>query len=500
MTEQISEELIPKPKFAKAAFMNLQSNITVDNPWSWEDVDKLDILDLDEYKTAIKACRFFYKHDPIGSSILNKMIDIGITALDFERVNLKNNEEKIVEGLLEPFLEFAEAMALEFLITGLVVPEISYSVVDKDVLKSLGVKKYNSMTLPTSMWLRDPETIEIKAVISDMPTYFVKISDEIAMFIMNNGKYMDGTSDPDLWFFLQTYYPGFIEAVKNGVRKFRLQNPLIIRRRPLSNSPYPIPYLYNAVESMKHKRNIRRMDYSIASRVISAIQLFKLGSDEFPLTEDDQYQLDELKNQMFWRNTSGTDIERIFQLFAPHTLSVEWVFPDVNALLNEEKYKDVNRDIFYALGFPAILVTGETERSGSSNPEYAMMSPVKTMENFRAKILKVLNSVLKETFDRNNLPGDTVLRFTPINLNSFRFFNEAITKLYETGNISRTSYVRAFGYNLEDEFELKEEEEKMIESMDLPEFAPQPFSPQPQGGSQNPQNKPTPKPKSPPKE
>src|SRR3972149_10118917 len=98
MTEQNSEELFPRPKIAKAAFMNLQSNITVDNPWSWEDVDKLDILNLDEYKKAIEACRFFYKHDPIGSTIINKMVDIGVTPLDFERVNLNNNEEKIVEG------------------------------------------------------------------------------------------------------------------------------------------------------------------------------------------------------------------------------------------------------------------------------------------------------------------------------------------------------------------------------------------------------------------
>ena len=46
--------------------------------------------------------------------------------------------------------------------------------------------------------------------------------------------------------------------------------------------------MYPALEPLKHKRNIRRMDYSIASRVISAIQLIKLGNDDFPVTEDDE--------------------------------------------------------------------------------------------------------------------------------------------------------------------------------------------------------------------
>ena len=415
------------------------------------------------------------------------MVDIGITSLDFKRTDLTNNEEKLVENLLPGFEDFAEDMALEFLLTGLVVPEIRYTTEGPEYFKYWGLKKFSSLTLPTSAWLRDPATVKINAILADRPSYYVEIPEKLIFFILNNGTYPDNTKDPNLWHYLQTAYPEFITAVKSGVREFLLTNSYIIRRRPLSDSPYPIPYLYNAIESMKHKRNIRRMDYSIASRVISAIQLIKIGNDMYPLTEDDTTQLEEIKNQMYWRNTGSRDVERIFQLFANHTVTIEWVFPDVKALLDDTKYKDVNRDIFYALGFPAILVTGETERSSASDAEYAMMSPTKTMEVFRRKILEILNKVVKETFEKNKLKGTTELRFTPINLSSFRFFYEALSKLYDTGNLSRTSFSRAFGYVLEDELELKEEEEELIKSMDLPEFSPQPFSPQPQRGVSKPQ-------------
>ena len=464
---------------AKAAIMNIQGNVTVANPWSADDVDKLEAVGLDEYKEVIKACRFFYKRDPIGSSVINKMVDIGITSLDFTKAGLTNNEEKLVKALLKPLQEFAEAMTLEYLLTGLIVPEIKYTAITTDNLKKLGIKKFSTLVLPTTMSLRDPATIKINSVIPDMPSYYVTIPDKLIFFIMNNGTYPDNNKDPNLWHYLEVNYPEFIIQVKEGKKEFLLENKNIMRRRPLSDSPYPIPYLYSAIESMKHKRNIRRMDYSIASRVISAIQLIKMGSDEFPLTEDDESQLDDLRDQMYWRNTAGRDVEKVFQLFTNHTVNIEWVYPNIETLLNDAKYKDVNRDIFFALGFPAILITGETERSSSSDAEYAMLSPIRTMENIRERILKILNIVLLETFEYNHFKGETELRFLPINLNSFKYFVEALVKLYETANISRTSFAQAFGYNLDDEFELKKEEQEMIDSMGLEEFSPAPYSPQP---------------------
>ena len=494
-----------KPTYTKlknAAFMNLQNNITVSNPWTWDQVDKLAVVDVDEYRKTVFGCRFFYKRDPIASTVINKMIDIGITDIDFERNNLNNNEENLVEGLLPSLVDFAEAMAMEYLISGLVIPEVKYTTVSKAELEASGIKlkKYAAITLPTSMWVRDPATIIIKSPgLSDKQSYFIKIPEELIHFITSKGVYDNLMEDKELYRYLETTYPQFVAAVQAGKLYFKLEDPLIIRRKVVADSPYPIPYLYASMEAMKHKRNIRRMDYSIASRVISAIQIVKLGNDTFPLTEDDEEQLQDIKNQMYWRNTGGTDVERIFQLFSNHTLEIEWVFPDTEALLADSKYKEVNRDIFYGLGFPAILATGETERTGSSDAEYAMLSPTQTMEAYRRKIISVLDGVISETLKHNGMKGTTALRFKPINLSSFRYFVEAMIKLYETGNISKETFVEQFGMNYSDEFERREDEKKMMDASDLEEFPEQPFSnPAGQGGAKpavKPETKPKPKPK-----
>jgi hypothetical protein len=422
--------------------------------------------------------------------VINKLVDIGITNLIFDREGIPANEMRIYEGSKDKLLKYAKECAQEYLISGLVVPEVKFTSVSKDVLVDMGIKKYSTLSLPTSIWLRDPNTIEIKSsMVMDEPSYFVVLPEEVIMFIQNKGTYNDGTKDPLLYAKLLTLYPEFVAQVESGNKAILLTNDLITRRKVNPDSPYPTPYLYNSLEALKHKRNLRRMDYSIAARVISAIQLIKMGNDEYPITEDEEDAFDDLREQMAWRYTAGRDIERVFQLFANHTVSIEWVYPPVDALLNDEKYFEVNQDIFFGLGFPRILTTGETERSGSSDPEFATLSPTKTMEEIQIEILPIIKSIVRNIAKFNGLKNYPNVRFEIINLRDYQNFVSAMQALYNTANISRTSYAKVFGFNWNDEVEKRSEEQEIIEKLDLPEFAPQPFSPTPGNNNKEVPNK-----------
>lgn len=478
-------------KLAKSSYSYLNDNSS--NPWSPSDVDKFEFDKDLSFEKIIDACRFFYKRDPIGATVINKLVEIGINDLVIAKNGLSDNEARIFYFLEPKLKEYAKAMALEYLVTGLVVPEIKFAAIDKSKYKAYGIKKYNSLILPESMWIRDPKTIKIKkTLLSDKPSYFVKIPQEVINFIKNEGAYTSKLKDPKLYAELLAYYPLFVQEIKDGKTEILLteNTDLILRRNVLSNTAEPLQYFYPALESMRHKRNLRRMDYAIASRVISAIQLIKLGSDEFPLTEDDSEQLESIKNQMLWRDNGDKNVERIFQLFTPHTTQIEWIFPPTEALLNEIKYKDVNQDILFALGFPRILLTGESERTGTSDPQYATMSPVQTMNNFRDQILEVLRYIANEVADRNNLKSFPIVTFKPLQLSEFEIFAKALSDLYTTGNLSRQSYAEAFGYNWNDEIVKKIEEKKVMVASDLEEFAPQPFSPQPNTNKTPDTNKP----------
>jgi hypothetical protein len=465
------------------------------NPWTAEDVDKFATEDVKkEYRKIVDSCRFFYRRDPIASIVVNKMVDIAITELQLIQGKVPVNQFRVYESFLDDLQDFAEDCSLEYIVSGLLIPEVDFRESTKRDLKSRGVKAFPSLSLPDAMWIRDPGTVIINSpLIANKPTYSVEFPEKLIYFIKHEGKYEDGTEDKELYREISTLYPELIRAILAGETKVDLDDPFVIRRRYMADSPYPTPYLYPALESLRHKRNIRRMDYSIASRVISAIQQIKIGSDEYPLVDEDDTQMETLRQQMRWRDSNNKEIERIFQLFTNHTVEIKWVFPDIDALLDDTKYKSVNSDIFFALGMPNILITGETERSQTSNSADATISPVKTMNVLRRKIIRVIRLIVEDIAEENGFKEVPEVYFAPMNLYRFETFIEALRALYDTGNLSREDFAAEFGKNIEEQFQKRADEDKVMKKLGIQEFAPVPHSNAPEGSGE--ENKTETKPK-----
>jgi hypothetical protein len=489
MTEQAEQEVKePKDRLVTArASINLFPSLqrTMDqNPW-YANVDTLTSLDHKKYRKVIKNCRFFFRHDPLASTVISKMVDMAINDMVIGTDHLSRvsqTEEAIFQSVSDDIVVFLRKAAFEYLLTGLVVPEIRLTRLKEKELRRREIPRASSMLYPTEMWLRDSYDIEIKRPpIGSEESYFVRLPDDVLSFIRNRGKYGDGTEDKELFKKLATLYPRFVAQIIKGEDAVRLENPLVIKSTALADDQYPIPYLYPALEPLRHKRNLRRMDYSIAARVISAILHAKIGSDEFPLTEDQSDQMDDLESKFKWRqNLTAQDIERVFLLITNHTVSLEWVFPDVKALLDNAKYETVNQDIMVALGFPRILITGETERSFASDPQIATISPLQTMERIRKALLPIAKFIFFELMEKNDIVNNVPeVKFKPINLMSMQLFYEGLSKLYETGNLSRESFTEAYGYDFNTQLKNRKVEDEKFEEMDLLPFQEVPHSNEP---------------------
>jgi hypothetical protein len=467
--------------------------------WNSTTVDKLTYDDHDTYKDVIKHCRFYFRHEPIAFSVITKMVNLainGLVVLPKDNATFSKTEEQIFEAVSEDLIKFFRNAAFEYLTTGLVVPEIKLTRIRQRELRDKYIQRLESLLYPTDMWIRDSATVEIKKpFISNKESYFLIIPPEIIFFITSGGQYPDMTEDKALYKEILREYPEFVQQVRNGETKILLENPLTIKDTTLTDSQYPIPFLYDVLESFKHKRNLKRMDYSIAARVISAILHVRVGSDEYPLTEDQEDFLTDLEQKFKWReNITEDDVERVFTLFTNHTVALEWIFPQIEALLDDTKYDSVNRDILVGLGFPKILVTGETDRSFSSDPEIATLSPLNTLEVMRNQLLPIAKKVYSEMRAKNrvvnNLPE---IKFKPINLMSLQLFYEGLNKLYEVGSISKQSLSEAYGYDFYTEVGKISEEMEVIKREGVPEFAPVPHSNTPDGGNKTNESKPKPK-------
>lgn len=449
------------------------------NPWTDVPKFKTTTNSYDDYIKTLDHCRFFYRTDTLVSTVIDKLVQIGITDITISKGKLTDNEYRVFTSIKPKLVEFAEQMATEYLISGIVVPEIGYNRATKDFIFSLGIKKYNSLVLPDSMWVRDARSVKIKtSLLGDKPTYYVKVPEGLAFFLKSGGKYPDGKEDKELFELLKKFYPDFVREVLAGQTEVKLENDLVFRRKYTSDNPYPIPYVAASLESLHHKRKLRRMDYSIIDKIISAIMHVKVGSDEFPITESDEDQefIEGLRTELRMRGRNEDVLERIFQLVTNHTVDIKWVFPDTQTLLNTDKYNDINQEILFGLGFPRLLISGEAFRSGTSDPEIATLSPIKTAQEFRRKIIEVFKSICTEISKRNGFNSVPDIQFKAINLTKFADFLNYLQKLYDTGAISRTTLGEEFGYNFKAEVDLLEEEMRLLEEKGLPEFGATPNS------------------------
>jgi len=445
--------------------------------------DTIDKLKLPkDFNKIIDWCRFFYERDPIASTVCNKIVEIGVTSVINRRGECTDEEAIIFEFIKEPMYDILRSCALEYLLSGLVIVEADWDYVyGREISPDL--KKNKKYYLPTNFWWRDPKTIVIKETpIPNRVAFYVKISDDDSYFISSKGKRRDGSVDKKTFKVLKQQYPKFVAAVQAGQTEFLLDDDIFeVRRNVTSKSPYPTPFLMAALEPMIHKRNIRKMDYSIAARVISAIQLIRLGSDDFPLTEDDEDVLEEVKKQMRWRNLPDR-FERVFQLFGNHTLDITWVFPDTAALLDDTKYDSVNQDIVTALGFPRILIVGETLRTGAGSTEYALLGPTETMKDMRIQLLQYPKKIYKEIMEHNNFKTVPTPAFTPIHLQDIGKLGEVALNAFEHGVISKTTYGAFIGTDyLQEELPLKVEEEAREKELGIEPRPDVPFDKGPEG-------------------
>lgn len=452
---------------------------TTTNPWTDALKAKDKKYDDDEFKKVNSLCRFFYRTEPVVSTVINKLVEIGINDLVFSKNKLSDNEFRVFTSIKPRLIEFAEQMAQEFLLSGLVVPEIGYNKEkDKEFIFSLGIKKYTTLILPDSLTLRDPSSIRIISNwLGDKPSFFIKIPEDVIKFVKSKGKLSNGKEDKETFEALVKAFPEFVSQINKGEKEVLLENDNIIRRKYTADNQYPIPYISPTLDALQHKRKLRRMDYTLIDKVISAILHVKVGSDEFPITgsDEDQLYLDDLRAQLRMRGNSEQLMERIFQLITNHTVELNWIFPDSQILLNDKKYEDINQEILFGLGFPRVLITGESARSGTSDPELATLAPVKTMENFRRKIIEVIRDICIEVSLRNKFKSAPTVEFAGLNLHAFADFVAGLTQLYNASALSRTDLARVYGYDFLDQLDKLEVENKELVKKGLPTVGPNPF-------------------------
>lgn len=414
----------------------------------------------ENYHELIKTCRWFYRYNPIAGTVIERMVDMSITTLQNRRKSKLNLDAvddvtmayyDYIAKKLKPLLKL---IALEYLVHGMAIPSYTLDRLRGNLLvEKLGRKRY---IFPKDVWVRNPEHIILKRrpIGMDRQVY-LRIPQETIDFIQSKGKRMDGTDDVEGYEELVRLNPEYVSAVNRGVFIFPLDAKPIFRKIN-SYDIYPAPFLTKALSSLHFKEHMKEMDRTIVGRVIEAIRLIKIGSDDHPAEDDD------IAAGKALLETNQHTGDFIYNLVTPHTYDISWVIPPLDALLNEQKYSEANADIFLGLGFPRVLTTGETLRSNSSDSKIAALGPKATLDDMRGGILEWLEALYVVLAEENGFTRIPEPYFSPIAANDYTALVQFAVAALEAKAISKDTVAQLYGTSFETEAAQIEAEEEIM--------------------------------------
>ena len=225
-------------KISFASVVNIASPVVPGefDYYSYPTLDKLPEIP-EKWKDKVAMARFFFETEPIAGTTIEKMVEIGISGFYNAQGEISDKEFEVFEAVKNIIFKFLNDAALEYLISGLVIPEVTWEAQPLRYFNP-NYKGWKRYTLPVDIWLRDPAVIEIvQTPIPSRLLYFVNVPHEFVEFIQNKGVYPDGTEDKATYQLLVKDYPEFVRKVQRGETRIQLEDPFVIRRKTRTSSP-----------------------------------------------------------------------------------------------------------------------------------------------------------------------------------------------------------------------------------------------------------------------
>lgn len=428
-----------------------------------------------DYHSVIGLCYNFYQRGGIVSVVVNRLSELAITSIRNGQRKTTNEANMYFEAVLHRkpsrLMRFLFNLSMEYYLSGMLLPRVDWTEIKgREISSDLPPSK--SFMMPVFDWY-PPSLVHTVWADWGEKEYYLKVPAEDVRLIRRGGsKVKEQQLKYQFWV---TKYPDFVDQIKAGSDMILIKDVDPILRKETSFWAYPTPLLFNVLEPLIYKQQLRRMDFSVASRIINAILLVKEGNDSYPLTEETRENLDELKAQILARSNNPRLMERLFILFSNHTTTMEWITPDVSALLNQEKYIQTNDEIQEGLGFSRILITGETRSASAAEVSTWAIQP--QMEQLRIMLTEWMTDLYEKAADLNKFKNVPKPIFKPIRLQDIIKTAAVFQAAFSEGNVSRTSRADSIGLDFETEVELMKDEKTLMEGM--PQFPAMPYSPPP---------------------
>jgi len=146
--------------------------------------------------------------------------------------------------------------------------------------------------------------------------------------------------------------PSDLKAAAQSGEDYQLDSRLVgqVTYRKMPYERYARPRTLRLFDSIEYKRNLREADLSTLDGISNYILKITIGNDEYPVVGQEEL---EACAQLF--NTPSKSFDVVWN----HTLNIEKIVsPEIEAILGQEKYAQVNEDISGGLGITRAMIDG----------------------------------------------------------------------------------------------------------------------------------------------
>lgn len=313
----------------------------------------------DNYKRAIR----YYYTDPLVGTVTNLLANMACKGFenDIDDANIKQFYDTWTFDV--GFEEVLEWIYLDFFKTGHVTtykvlskyePRVSYlspipGIKSKNKKATAAKKKiWSKGHLPIAYTVLNPLLVTIDGnLLFDKVSTKLKPPPELTELLKKSTS--DLTEDEKI---LIKALPNDLKAAAEKGGNFQLDPRLVgsitYRKQPYER--YARPRSTKVFDAIEYKRSLEQADLSTLDGISNYILKITIGSDEFPVSS--QEELDAVA-ALF--NTSSKSFDVVWN----HTLNIEKIVsPEIEAILGQGKYKQVNEDMTAGLGMSRAMIDG----------------------------------------------------------------------------------------------------------------------------------------------
>jgi len=314
---------------------------------------------------------------------------------------------------------------------------------DRDIKLELAAKKrvWSKGYMPIAYTVLNPLLVTIEgSLLFDKSKVTLQPSNELKALIQKPQSEL--TDDEKL--ILKLLPSDFKKSIEQGggiVLDPMFVGAVDYRKQPYER--YPKPRGAKVFDSLEYKKSLREADLSTLDGITNYILKITIGNDDYPCT--DQAQLATVA-KLF--NTSSKSFDVVWN----HTLEIEKIVsPEIEAVLGQDKYKQVNEDISGGLAMSRALVDGIT----NVNPAEAgliVKSVVEEINYARRQVEHWIYKEYRQIAEAAGLSRFPKVRWDNTVLRDIILYMSTISQLVDRRMLSYQTAMEELGFDFPNEF------------------------------------------------